>query len=143
MPAKRSLLKTVPLFSAFRPRELSRVASVAQRIGAEPGSVLAEEGEPGRRFFVIEDGRAAVQAGGRPIATLRPGDFFGEMALLDGAARSARVVAETPMSLYVIDAAQFHRLLDEIPFLTRQILRGLSNRLRAAEDAPTYVWNRF
>ena len=143
MPAKKALLKAVPLFSAFRPRELSRVASVAQRLTAEPGTVLAEEGEPGTRFFVIEEGRAAVHANGSPIATLRPGDFFGEMALLDGAARSARVVAESPMSLYVIEADQFHRLLEEIPFLTRQILRGLSNRLRAAEDAPTYVWNRF
>lgn len=143
MPSKSKLLGQVPLFSACTSRELSRVSSVARRVAAKPGDVLAQEGRPGRLFYVIEDGSAKVLVGGREVARLKPGESFGEMALLDQGPRAATVIADSPMTVYVIDARDFSSLLDEIPFLTRKILRGVSNRLRAAEKAPAYVWNRF
>ncbi|HWC32828.1 MAG TPA: cyclic nucleotide-binding domain-containing protein, partial [Actinomycetota bacterium] len=84
-----------------------------------------------------------VLVGDREVARLGAGESFGEMALLDQGARSASVVAQESMTLYVIDAQDFGRLLEDVPFLTRKILRGVSNRLRSAEQAPAYVWNRF
>ncbi len=143
MASKRKLLGDLPLFSACTSRELSRIASVARRVDAEQGDVLATEGRPGRLFYVIEKGTARVLVGDREVARLGAGDSFGEMALLDQGPRSATVVAEEPMRLYVIGAEEFGRLLEEVPFLTRKILRGVSNRLRSAEQAPAYVWNRF
>lgn len=143
MASKRNLLAELPLFSAFTSRELSRVAAVARRVDAEQGDVLATEGRPGRLFYVIERGSARVLVGDREVATLGVGESFGELALLDQGPRSATVVAREPTSLYVIDADDFAKLLEDVPFLTRKILRGVSNRLRGAEDAPAYVWNRF
>lgn len=143
MASKRELLGELPLFSAFTSRELSRVAAVARRVEAEKGDVLATEGRAGRLFYVIERGRASVVVGGNEVATLGAGESFGEMALLDQGPRSATVIAREPMTLYVIDAHDFGELLEDVPFLTRKILRGVSNRLRGAEEAPAYVWNRF
>ncbi len=143
MASKRKLLGDLPLFSACTSRELSRVAAVARRVDAERGDVLATEGRPGRLFYVIENGSARVLIGDNEVATLGAGESFGEMALLDQGPRSATVVAREPMTLYVIDAQDFGKLLEDVPFLTRKILRGVSNRLRGAEEAPAYVWNRF
>ncbi len=143
LASKAKLLSEVPLFSALARTELMRVASVAERMKAGPGEVLAEEGKPGRTFFVIEKGHASVVAGRRRVARLGPGDFFGEMALLDQGPRSASVVADEPMTVYTVEARDFGRLLEDVPFLTKKILRGVSNRLRAAEEAPSYVWNRL
>ena len=143
MASKRKLLGDLPLFAACTSRELSRIASVARRVDADRGDVLATEGRPGRLFYVIEKGTARVMIGEREVARLGAGESFGEMALLDQGPRSATVVAQEPMTLYVIDATDFGRLLEDVPFLTRKILRGVSNRLRGAEQAPAYVWNRF
>lgn len=143
MASKKKLLGDLPLFSACTARELSRIASVARRVDADRGDVLASEGRPGRLFYVIEKGTARVVVGEREVARLGAGESFGEMALLDQGPRSATVVAQEPMTLYVIDANDFSQLLDDVPFLTRKLLRGVSNRLRGAEQAPAYVWNRL
>ncbi len=143
MASKRKLLGDLPLFSACTSKELSRIASVARRVDADRGDVLATEGRPGRLFYVIEKGTARVLIGEREVARLGAGESFGEMALLDQGPRSATVVAQEAMTLYVIDANDFGELLEDVPFLTRKILRGVSNRLRGAEEAPAYVWNRF
>ena len=140
---KSTLLAEVPLFSACSSRELSRVASLADRITVDAGRVLTEEGAPGREFFVIEDGTATVTKGRRKIATLGRGDFFGEMALLDQGPRSATITAETPLTVYVIGSREFTRLIDEVPGVARKLLRGLAARLRSLENAPASEWNRL
>jgi CRP-like cAMP-binding protein len=139
---KIKALEQIPMFSACTRKELGRIASVTQLVTAEAGAEVAKEGEAGREFFVIIDGTAEVVIGGRSVAELGPGDFFGEMALLDQSPRVGSVVAKTPMSLYRIEARDFSRLIDEVPFLGKKLLRGLALRIRQTEKAPQYVWNR-
>ena len=90
-----SQLAKVPLFSDCSQRDLQTIARVVREIPHEAGTVIAREGEPGVGLFVILDGTADVSIGGRKKATLGPGDFFGEIALLDGGPRTATVTAKT------------------------------------------------
>jgi len=133
-------LKRVPLFSGFTDNELRRVAGISRILEAAAGTVLTKIGSPGDSFFVIIDGRAAVQTqigGGDP---LQPGHFFGEMSLLDGEPRSAMITAMTDVRLLVVERSHFWRLLDEAPELTRQILMVLSRRVRHLEQAANALW---
>lgn len=127
-------LQRVPLFSGFSERELRRVADLSRIVVVPAGAVVTQIGEPGDSFFVIIDGtvtvRTPVGAGGQ----MHPGDFFGEMSLVDGEPRSATVVAMSDVRLLVVDRAHFHRLLDEAPELTRGILTILSRRVRHLEQ---------
>ena len=135
---KIELLSSVPLFSACTRKELRHIASLADRVDVEAGHVLTREGELGHEFFAIAEGTAKVSSKGRKLATLGPGDFFGEMSLLDQHPRTATVTAETPMSLYVVGAADFNRLLDDVPFVARKMLKGLAGRLRGATKSLTH-----
>jgi CRP/FNR family transcriptional regulator, cyclic AMP receptor protein len=94
-------------------------------------------GEPGDAFFVIVDGSAIVDVAPRKRARLSPGDFFGEMSLLDGEPRSATVHAETDVRLLAIPRRNFHTVLQEVPDLTYKILVTLSRRLRQLERSLT------
>lgn len=138
----RELLAQVPLFSACTARELDRIARLAKHVSANSGQVFMEEGQPGGAFYVIERGAASVSLGGKELARLANGDFFGEMALIDQGPRSATVRADSDMELWMIEPSDFDELLDDVPFVARQILKVLSNRLRALEGAPQYQWNR-
>ncbi|MFN2591010.1 MAG: cyclic nucleotide-binding domain-containing protein [Actinomycetota bacterium] len=140
---KMKLLEQVPMFSACTQTELRHVAAVTQPASVDAGTVIAREGEPGKDFFVIVAGSCDVVIGGRSVAELGAGDFFGEMALLDQSPRAASVVATTPTDLYRIEARDFSRLIDEVPFLGKKLLRGLALRIRQTEKAPQYVWNRM
>lgn len=135
---KMELLKNVSLFSACTTKELAKIASLVDEVEATPREVLAKEGTPGREFFVISRGTAKVSIRGKKIATLGPGTFFGEMALVDQGPRSATVVADGPMVLYVLDSRHFSSLLEQVPAIARKILKGIAQRLREAEKAPTY-----
>ena len=90
-----SQLAKVPLFSDCSQRDLQTVARVVREIPHGAGTVIAREGEPGVGLFIIVDGTADVSIGGRKKATLGPGDFFGEIALLDGGPRTATVTAKS------------------------------------------------
>lgn len=133
---KVDLMRRVSLFSACSDRELRRIASLADTLEIEPGRLLAREGKPGLEFFVIADGNAKVTIGRKKVATLSSGDFFGEMALLDQGPRVASVTAETPMLVYVLDARSFVTMLEEVPTVSRKILRGIAHRLREVEKTP-------
>lgn len=136
--SKVELLSRLSLFSACNEEELKGVAALTTAVSAPTGEVFTAEGEPGREFFVIVEGRASVTLRDERLATLGPGDFFGEMALLDGQPRAATVTTETPAILYVIAAEDFGSLLEEVPGMARKLLRGLAQRLRRAENAPTF-----
>lgn len=136
--SKQELLADVPLFQGCTKGELSRISTLAKRVAAAPGEVLAEEGEAGDVFFVIERGDAEVTIGGKQLAELGAGGFFGEIALLDALPRTATVTAKTPMILYMVKAGDFARFLDESPSVTHKILRAVSERLRSIEAAPSY-----
>ena len=126
-------LAQVPLFSALSRRELALVARRAEDVTVAPGKVLVSEGETGQQFFVIMGGQAKLTRRGRKIATLGPGDAFGELALLDRHPRNATAVAETPMELVVLGQREFAGIVDEVPGFARKMLAGMAKRLREAD----------
>jgi CRP/FNR family transcriptional regulator, cyclic AMP receptor protein len=130
-------LATIPLFSACTKRELQKIARAGDELNVAAGRALVDQGATGREAFVILDGTAAVKRGNRRIATFGPGDYFGELALLDHGPRTATVVAETPLRVLVIDSRHFEGILDEIPGLARKLLGQLAARVRDL-DAKAY-----
>ena|SRR5688572_3362088 len=132
--AQRRHLQRVPLFSGFDEDELRRVAELSRIIEAPVGTVVTQIGDAGESFFVIIDGMAAVRTPVGAGSQLQPGDFFGEMSLLDGEPRSATIVATTDLRLLVVDRSHFWRLLNETPELMRRILTILSRRVRRLEQ---------
>lgn len=127
-------LQRVPLFSGFNEDELRRVAELSRIAEAPAGTVVTQIGEPGEAFFIIIDGSVAVRTPVGAGSQLQPGDFFGEMSLLDGEPRSATIVATTDLRLLIVDRSHFWRLLDEAPDLVRRILTILSRRVRHLEQ---------
>ena len=123
------LLRPLALFSRCSKHELALVAGGMTQTAAAPGVVLASEGARGYEFFIIISGRARVEIGGRSIAMLGPGDFFGEIALLDDEPRTATVVAETRVTMVVSHVTDFASILASAPNFTRQLLAGVSQRL--------------
>jgi CRP/FNR family transcriptional regulator, cyclic AMP receptor protein len=137
-PQKIEVLKSIPLFQYLNKKQLAEVARHADEIEVEGGRVLAKEGARGHDLFVIVSGTATVTRHGEPLATLRPGDFIGEMSLLDGGLRSATVVAAEPMSLLVIGEREFLPLLHQLPEVSVKLLKAMAQRLRTADEALTH-----
>jgi len=131
--ATADLLAQVPLFSACSKKELQQLAKLAQDIHVEAGHVVVREGAAGAEFFAIVSGEAEVSRHGTVVATLGPGAFFGDLALLDKAPRNATVTARTPMDLIVLGQREFGSILDDSPAFVRKLLVGLAHRLREAD----------
>jgi CRP-like cAMP-binding protein len=131
--AKQQRLAAVPVFAACSPAELALVERLADEVHVAAGERLIREGGVGVEFFVIETGQATVRRGGKDVATLDPGDYFGELALLGEPIRDAEVTAATEMDLIVIAVGAFSALLDEVPSLCQALLRGMARRLRDAD----------
>jgi CRP-like cAMP-binding protein len=130
---KADVLKKVPLLSGFSQRDLDLIARVADEVKVDAGRVLTRQDGLGLEFLLILDGGARVERDGNVIARLGPGDFFGEMSLIDGKPRSATVIADSPAVLLVVEARSFRKLLDAVPGLQRKVLITLCGRLRAAD----------
>ncbi len=136
--SKRELadhLTEVPLFSKCTKRERATIARHAQTAELPAGVDLIREGEPGDALFVILEGEAAIQHEGAELNRVGPGSYFGELALLDGAPRSATVVAATDVKVAVLGIRMFRTLLREVPDLAEQLLVGLAGALRSANAA--------
>lgn len=128
-------LEEVPLFEGLPKRHLRRIAKLARIRRFAPGSTMVRSGDSGRSFYVLLDGNAkVVRAGGR-ARRLGVGDYFGEMALLDDAPRSADVVADGEVLALTIDRPGFTKLLRAEPAIAHVLLRTLAARLRAAESS--------
>jgi CRP/FNR family transcriptional regulator, cyclic AMP receptor protein len=127
-------LQRVPLFSGFDEAELRRVAELSRIAEVPAGTVVTQMGEPGDSFFLIIDGAVEVRTPVGAGSQLQPGDFFGEMSLLDGEPRSATIVASTDLRLLIVDRSHFWRLLEQTPDLVRRILTILSRRVRRLEQ---------
>ena len=127
-------LAEVPLFAACGKNDLKLVARRAENVYVKKGKELVTEGKPGHEFFVIADGQATVKAKGKKVATLKRGDYFGELALLDRAPRNATVIADGDMELFVLGQREFAGLLDEVPGLAHKLLAGMARRLREADS---------
>ncbi|MDY7013662.1 MAG: cyclic nucleotide-binding domain-containing protein [Cyanobacteriota bacterium] len=114
--------------------EREALASLLVPLYARPGDILCEEGEPGDYFYTIVEGEAQVCKSGKVLSMLRPGEVFGEMALLTGERRSATVVASTSMELYKLHKDDFGKVLSWSPHMAWALSRALARRLRAATD---------
>src|SRR4051812_47052088 len=114
------LLHTVDLFRSLSDKELRHVCDFAKEMAFPAGRAVAEEGTPGGRFFFILDGTASVTAGGRTVATLHAGDYFGEMSLLDEQPRSATVTATTPLRTLTLASFNFADVLEHHPSICRK-----------------------
>jgi CRP/FNR family transcriptional regulator, cyclic AMP receptor protein len=130
-------LEEVGLLAGCSRRQLRAIARISEVIEVAEGTVLARNGQPGDQFFLILDGSARVEVTSRKRSRLEPGQYFGEMSLLDGGPRSATVVAETPLRLLVIKRRDFATLLREAPEVTQSLLATLSRRVRVAEAGLT------
>lgn len=130
-------LANVPLFSGCSKKELALVARSTKEVAHRKGTVVAREGEPGVGLFVILEGECEVTVGGRRKAKLGPGDFFGEIALLDGGPRTATVTALTDVRLVGITGWVFRGLITEHPGIALKTLEAVAGRLRAASKEPT------
>jgi CRP-like cAMP-binding protein len=126
-------LKRVPLFAKLGTHELERLGQLADEIEVGLDTVLAEEGSTGHEFFIVLDGRVMVLDGHTPVATLGPGEFFGEIALIESVPRTATVRAEGIVRLLVVGHREFHALMDEFPSVRRAVLDALAERLRRTE----------
>ncbi len=128
------LLRRVDLFSACNTTELGRIASLTTEHRVEAGQVLMKRNDPGMELFVIVEGKARASRKGVDLATLGPGSFCGELALLDGGKRTATVVAQTNMRLLVLSRQEFMSLYHLVPSVTRKIIAELGTRLRRTDD---------
>jgi CRP/FNR family transcriptional regulator, cyclic AMP receptor protein len=127
-------LGTVPLFSAFSKRELTKVARAADEVHVPAGRVVVHEGRAGHECFVILAGEAEVTRDGKRIAKAHAGDHFGELALLDGGPRTASVTATTDLDLLVLGQREFLALLEELPSLSRKMMATLASQVRRLDD---------
>ena len=126
-------MQSIPLFSACTRQELELILSRTTELRFKPGDVLTREGERGHEFLVIVEGQADVLIGGQKVATLGPGEFFGELALLDDGPRTATVVAATDLVAEVSGQREFDDLVTGAPHLAKKLLVGLARRLREAD----------
>jgi len=127
------LLRSVWLFERCSNRELSGLQRIATPLDVPAGRALTNEGDLGREFFVIVSGKAEATRGNISIATLGPGSFFGEMALLDRQPRTATVTTLEPTTVLVITAGAFNSLVESMPSVDRKMLVVLAERLRDVE----------
>ena len=127
--SKIDLIKRVPLFSSASKQELAEIASIADEIDLPEGKVLITEGDAGREFFVLVDGTADVARGGKKVATLGPGDFFGEIALISKTPRNATITTTSPVRALVITDRAFRQLLERWPDIAVGVLTALAERL--------------
>lgn len=129
-------LARLPLFEDLSEVDLDHVARLAVRVRQPAGEILIKEAEPGNEFLIVVEGQVEVVHDDRAVTTLGPGDFLGEVALLDARAnRTATVTARTPVTIAFVSRRDFSRLLSELPELARQIRETAARRV--ADDAQT------
>ena len=122
-------LASIPLFSSLSKREREQVARAADEVDVDEGKHLAEQGRFAYEFMAIEEGTADVLKDGEKLRELGPGDFFGEIGLLEAERRTATVVATSPMKLIVIFGPQLRSLEREMPQLSEQLRKAIRERL--------------
>ncbi|HWO90454.1 MAG TPA: cyclic nucleotide-binding domain-containing protein [Methylomirabilota bacterium] len=128
---KVDALSKVPLFASLSKHELEFVASRADEVDAPAGKFLTTQGEPGDTFYVLLDGEARVDIDGELRRTLVPGDFFGEISMLDRGLGTATITTTKPSRLLVMSHAQFRDAIKANDALLIKVLAAMGERLRA------------
>jgi CRP/FNR family cyclic AMP-dependent transcriptional regulator len=132
--AKIEHLRSVALFSGLTDRALGTIASKAEVLAYTPGQYIVRQNQVGTGFYLIVSGRARVLRGSDELAVLGPGDFFGELSVLDQSPRMAHILAAEPTVCLALASWDFTKLVERNPKIAVGMLRVMARRLRAAED---------
>jgi CRP-like cAMP-binding protein len=132
--APLDLVRGVPLFSDLSKKDAEEIARTFKERTFSAGDVIAAEGQRGIGFFLIESGSAKVTRGGEDRITLGPGDYFGEIALIDDGPRTASVTAQTDLRCYGLTSWEFKPLVETNAEIAWKLLEGLAKRVRALEQ---------
>jgi CRP-like cAMP-binding protein len=136
MTARRSpgeeTFRALPLFGECGSHELKRLERLGTRLSVHAGRQLVVAGHPGTEVLIVLAGRATCLVGDSEVARFGPGDFFGEIALLDGGPRTATVIAATDMEVLVLTRFEFKMMINASPEIAHRMLRSLAQRLRHA-----------
>lgn len=135
--AHEEFLARVPLFANCTPEEVSAIDAVAREHAFEPGQIIVNQGSAGQAFYLILAGRVEIVRDGGSLGTFGPGDFFGEMSLLDAAPRSATIRALEPTTCLMLSGWDFRSVLERHPSIAIKLLEVLSRRLRVADERMT------
>jgi CRP/FNR family transcriptional regulator len=127
-------LSRIPTFSTCTPEQLDVVAESGNAVAEDDGRDLVKEGDSGDGFYVITSGSAMVRRGGKDVARLEVGDYFGELSLFDPAPRNATVTAVGAVSCVVLYRSDFTRVLDKVPELRDALLHGMARRLHELDQ---------
>jgi CRP/FNR family transcriptional regulator, cyclic AMP receptor protein len=138
LDGRSELLGACPLFGGVAPDDLRAIGDRALEVDFPADHVIARQGEIGTGFFVVIEGRVRVVRDGEEVAELGPGDFFGEMSVIDGLPRVAQVVTTEPTRCLALASWEFERLVLDHPAIGLAILRGLSARLRSKTEMPRH-----
>jgi CRP/FNR family transcriptional regulator, cyclic AMP receptor protein len=133
MSAPVDALRKVPIFAELNEDDLRHLANQMKERRFAEGKPMTSEGSGGAGFFVISEGNATVSVGGEAKATLGPGDYFGEVALIDEGTRSATITAATDVTAYGMTPWEFRPFVEDHPQVAWALLKTLAQRLRAAQ----------
>jgi CRP-like cAMP-binding protein len=135
---KLDLLHSIPLFDRFDRKHLERLGMLTEEVDVPAGKVLIRQGELGDDLMIIVSGAVSVERDGVNVNRLGPGEFFGEIAVIDRGPRTATVTSEMPCRLLVVNHRDFHALMDEFPEVAVQVLLTLAHRLRSLDQAAVH-----
>ena len=132
--AHEEFVARVPIFSSCTTEEIAAITSVAQEGFFQPGQIIVTQGTPGQAFYLVIAGRVEIMRDGVSLGAFGPGDFFGEMSLLDQAPRSATIRALDQTQCLMLSSWDFRALLERHPSIAIKLLEVLSRRLRVADE---------
>jgi CRP-like cAMP-binding protein len=134
---KLELLHRIPIFVSCNPKQLERLGALTDEVHVPDGKVLMRQGETADSLMIVVSGMVRIERDGKTVARLARGEFFGEMGLLDEAARNASAIASGPTSVLVVGHREFHTVMSEFPGFAAEVMRALAGRIRNLEpNAP-------
>jgi CRP/FNR family cyclic AMP-dependent transcriptional regulator len=128
-------LRQIPLFHGCNKPTLEDIGRLVDEVDVPDGYTLIREGALGEQFILIIEGRVRIERGGQTIRTMGPGEFLGEIALIDKGRTTATATTEGPARLFIVSHQAFHELLEQSPTVRIEIMTALANRVRQLEPA--------
>ena len=129
-----SRLSSVRLFSECDKKELAILDRLADEVEVAAGETVVEQGEYGHACYIVMEGRATATRDGESIGSVGPGEAIGELAVIQPGPRTATVTADTEMLLLAMNSPEFLTAIEDVPALSRSIMRSLAGRLRDIEE---------
>jgi len=128
-------LRKIPLFSDCSTKEIGLIIKNSSERTVKPGTVIIEQGRVGREGYVVLEGTATVKRNNKRVGSVGPGSVVGELSLLDNGPRTATVVADTEVKLLVVSDRALRAAIDNIPSISRKLLKALATRVRELDRA--------